>query len=396
LTAYRASDKLEVDLRYILRRKIIKINLRLSPKKWIAPFKIFKNFLTPHLIQVKIANSQSSSKRAYFDVDGFVNHYLPQWMINGISWFKPYFRTHFLVMTLGVVVLLISIGNRPEKFEFIPDVSTSPEEISSLVALFNGATALAYETPNEVTAILNGEEEDMLEVPTNIETNITQEPKAEVQIEKRSKLVNYTVEGGDTLSSIAKRYGLKVATIKYENKLESVDRLKLGQVLRIPTADYSDSFLTKMAAKDTGSKKVVLGSRTVTSRDTAGGYGGNFAGTLQSPVDGWHQSQGFGRRHTGIDLDWRSGTTIHAAGSGRVILVSRGWGGGYGNHIIIDHGNGITTLYGHLSAFKVSAGEYVEAGQVIGIMGSTGWSTGTHLHFEVRRNGVPTNPMNYF
>jgi murein DD-endopeptidase MepM/ murein hydrolase activator NlpD len=98
--------------------------------------------------------------------------------------------------------------------------------------------------------------------------------------------------------------------------------------------------------------------------------------------------------HTGVDIGAPYGAKIVAAGSGTVIFS--GWYGAYGNAIIIDHGNGISTLYGHMSSRAVSVKTTVVAGQTIGYVGSTGWSTGAHLHFEVRKDGTPTNPMAYF
>lgn len=98
--------------------------------------------------------------------------------------------------------------------------------------------------------------------------------------------------------------------------------------------------------------------------------------------------------HTGVDIGASYGSKIVAAGAGTVIFS--GWYGAYGNAVIIDHGNGISTLYGHMSSRAVAAGKTVAAGQLIGYVGSTGWSTGAHLHFEVRKDGVPTNPMAYF
>jgi murein DD-endopeptidase MepM/ murein hydrolase activator NlpD len=97
--------------------------------------------------------------------------------------------------------------------------------------------------------------------------------------------------------------------------------------------------------------------------------------------------------HTGDDLAAGYGTPIHAAKSGTVLYA--GWKTGFGNTIIIDVGNGLTTLYGHTSKMGVSPGEHVNAGQYIGNVGSTGWSTGPHLHFEVRKNGSPINPLPY-
>ena len=98
--------------------------------------------------------------------------------------------------------------------------------------------------------------------------------------------------------------------------------------------------------------------------------------------------------HTGTDIAAPSGTEIHAAGAGVVIMA--GWNTAYGNMTIIDHGKGVSTLYGHQSSLKVSEGQSVEANQVIGKVGSTGWSTGPHLHFEVREGGNPTDPIRFF
>ncbi|MBW4521401.1 MAG: peptidoglycan DD-metalloendopeptidase family protein [Scytolyngbya sp. HA4215-MV1] len=110
---------------------------------------------------------------------------------------------------------------------------------------------------------------------------------------------------------------------------------------------------------------------------------------------GWrmHPILGYERFHTGIDFGVDYGTTIYAADSGTVIFA--GWYGGYGNAVIIDHGNGITTLYGHTSELFVSEGQAVKRGDAIAAVGSTGLSTGPHLHFEVRRNGEPVDPMAY-
>ncbi len=110
---------------------------------------------------------------------------------------------------------------------------------------------------------------------------------------------------------------------------------------------------------------------------------------------GWriHPILGYRRFHAGLDFAASYGSKIRAADSGRVIFA--GWYGGYGRAVIIDHGNGITTLYGHTSELYVSEGQAVERGQAIAAVGSTGFSTGPHLHFEVRRNGTPVDPANY-
>ena len=106
-----------------------------------------------------------------------------------------------------------------------------------------------------------------------------------------------------------------------------------------------------------------------------------------------HPISGRVRMHTGVDFGASTGTPILAADSG--VVVSAGWRNGYGNTVLIDHGNGLATLYGHQSRLAVRAGQSVAQGDVIGYVGSTGNSTGPHLHFEVRKGGTPVNPMSY-
>ena len=101
----------------------------------------------------------------------------------------------------------------------------------------------------------------------------------------------------------------------------------------------------------------------------------------------------WGRLHAGIDIAVPYGTPIHAAASGTVVLAA--WTGGYGNYTCIDHGGGLATCYAHQSAFAVSTGAQVVQGQVMGYVGNTGHSFGAHLHFEVRINGAPVDPLGY-
>ena len=101
----------------------------------------------------------------------------------------------------------------------------------------------------------------------------------------------------------------------------------------------------------------------------------------------------WGRLHSGIDIGVPEGTPIHAAAAGTVVLAA--WTGGYGNYTCIDHGGGLATCYAHQSAYAVSTGAHVSQGQVIGYVGNTGHSFGPHLHFEVRINGVPVDPLGY-
>jgi murein DD-endopeptidase MepM/ murein hydrolase activator NlpD len=112
------------------------------------------------------------------------------------------------------------------------------------------------------------------------------------------------------------------------------------------------------------------------------------SGPVTSPF-GWR----WGRMHEGIDIAVPTGTPVRAAASGRVIIA--GWMGGYGNLVVIDHGGGLSTAYGHNSSFAAGAGTSVSQGQVVAYAGSTGNSTGPHVHFEVRVNGSPVDPLGY-
>jgi murein DD-endopeptidase MepM/ murein hydrolase activator NlpD len=118
------------------------------------------------------------------------------------------------------------------------------------------------------------------------------------------------------------------------------------------------------------------------------------SGSVVSPF-GWrvHPILGYRKFHTGIDIAVGYGVPIHSAAAGSVIYAS--WMGGYGNVIIVDHGDGLSTLYAHQSSLAVGNGAHVSRGQTVGYVGSTGFSTGPHLHFEVRVNGNPVDPMGY-
>lgn len=124
----------------------------------------------------------------------------------------------------------------------------------------------------------------------------------------------------------------------------------------------------------------------------AGSIDGNIIWPVGGQLTSRYGPRG-GRWHRGIDIAGPAGREIRAAKSGTVVLA--GWYGGYGKAVIIDHGGGFSTLYGHTSKILVSEGERVEKGQVIALVGSTGRSTGPHLHFETRVNGNPVNPFRF-
>lgn len=148
------------------------------------------------------------------------------------------------------------------------------------------------------------------------------------------------------------------------------------------------------------------GSTSNGGGSSTGGSGGYASsGNFVWPVPGGTITQVFGSYdmgsfHKGVDIGAAYGSTIRAADSGRVIWAGYGFSGsgygGYGNVVVIDHGNGYSSLYAHMSSIAVGAGQQVTRGETIGYVGSTGDSTGNHCHFEIRKYGTPVNPMNYF
>lgn len=185
--------------------------------------------------------------------------------------------------------------------------------------------------------------------------------------------LQYTVKKGDTLASIAKKYGGDKGGIMVFNNLDS-EKLTVGQIVIIPDGD---------ATVPAPVKKVIVdknGKQTVVYQDSRP----NYVGYYSWPVSGGRKSQGL-HGSNGIDIAAPAGTPILAAADGIVILVREGgYNGGYGNYMVIKHPNGTQTLYAHALYLSVEMGQTVAKGQTIGAVGSTGRSTGNHLHFEVR------------
>ncbi len=152
------------------------------------------------------------------------------------------------------------------------------------------------------------------------------------------------------------------------------------------------------AIADMINKETVRSEKSQQKISVSGGFIRPVGGPVTSPY-GWRVHPIFKRKiyHSGVDLGMPMNAPVKAANAGKVIFV--GWYGGYGKVVIIDHGriNGVptTTLYAHLNSYRVAVGSNVAKGQVIANIGTTGYSTGPHLHFEVRQNGQPTNPFNF-
>ena len=250
-----------------------------------------------------------------------------------------------------------------------------------------------------------------------------------ISVKPRDSIVNYSVVGDDTLASIAKKFNISVDTIKWTNNLKT-DTIKPGQSLKIPPVTgvvhkvVSGETIYTIAKKySTDAQKIVnFPFNDFTDLDSFGLTAGQtlyvpdgvieeeqprvsqrFLAQIQAGVRGssnfiWPTSGMITQYpvwyHMALDIANSSGPAVIAADSGTVIFVGC-VRYGYGCHVIIDHNNGYQTLYGHLSSYSVEAGDSVSQGNQIGVMGSTGMSTGTHLHFEVRSGGTLLNPLNF-
>jgi murein DD-endopeptidase MepM/ murein hydrolase activator NlpD len=301
-------------------------------------------------------------------------------------------------------------------------------EIKDPDSLLGGQRILVPNTDSDVLAVLQ---------------EVRRLKKLELDRQKQAKLLiiaNYTVKTGDSLWSIANAFNLDINTIFGCNTIKNPDALKVGMVLRIPN---QDGVLYKVRRKDTvagiakrfGSfPEAILSANGMTSeKELAAGKeifvpgakpleetreeapksrkrigrvevsvpsGAAYSRSFRWPVVGkinsrfgWRGDPFSGRRdfHTGLDIKGPTGRAIVAAKSG--VVAYAGWMSGYGRTVVVDHGGGYTTLYAHCSRLMVHSGARVQQGQTVAAVGSTGRSTGSHLHFEVRVNGRPINPL---
>lgn len=238
------------------------------------------------------------------------------------------------------------------------------------------------------------------------------------RITRVARFKTHEVQPGETLWDISRKYGIDVATLAGVNHdIANVHNIRAGDVIRVinirgtihqaregETVDcIADEFGVcpdeiravnpeDLAALKPGQEVVVPGAKPPDFAERGG--------TLDSfiwPVSGGRISSHFGPRwggfHEGLDIAVPTGTPVRASKEGYVTFS--GWNGGYGNAIDIDHGGGVVTRYAHNSRLLVSRGSFVYQGQVIAYSGNTGRSTGPHLHFEIRLNNRPVNPIRY-
>ena len=253
----------------------------------------------------------------------------------------------------------------------------------------------------------------------------------------KTNVIEYTVAKGDTLSTIAQKFNIRMYDIMSLNELQNVNRLSVGQKLNIPaSASAAEQVSSSTSVTQVPERKDIVyyvqkgdtlwrisqqyevSLKSITSTNgisensklsvgqklvipnargsTSSGSSPSFSWPIKGLITSHFGNRTLGGRsdyHTGIDIDGRTGDSIRAAESGKVSFSGRI--SGYGNTIIIDHPGGYSTVYAHNSTNLVQKGQSVSKGEIIARLGATGNATGSHLHFEVRVNSKPVNPLNY-
>ncbi len=203
--------------------------------------------------------------------------------------------------------------------------------------------------------------------------------------------ISYTIKKGDTVSSLAKKFKVDADEIGRFNGLESDSKLVVGDEIIIPGAELESSTKITTSTKSNGSSGSIKTNSNLPvvaygpTRLLPGHDGPDIGNYYIRPVAGCSRTQG-AHGANGVDIACPKGQNnpILAAASGTVLIAKQsGWNGGFGNYVVINHPNGTQTLYGHMSTVDVSPGQSVSQGQPLGLMGSTGRSTGKHVHFEV-------------
>lgn len=318
-----------------------------------------------------------------------------------------YGQVYFGLMAIVGFVLIGNEANR--RVLAAPSVwdralaQVSPDDVLNILSAVDPLTPEMSEQPEVVASHLLATEELFLSRPESA-------LMSEAAVLSKKDPIPYTVQQGDTLVGIAKEHDRTVATVLEANQIppEQAWQIKPGITLLIPQEDTSDSLAWLEAeqsaraeaerkrqlelAKRAASRRQLARAAETTER-AAGGFGGAAVGGFIVPVNHNGISRGLSSYHAGIDYRADTGSTVVAAAEGRVIEITRGWAGGFGISVLVDHGQGQTSRYAHLSGTAVSIGSSVSQGQVIAYSGNTGRSTGPHLHFEVRSSGRAIYPF---
>jgi murein DD-endopeptidase MepM/ murein hydrolase activator NlpD len=217
----------------------------------------------------------------------------------------------------------------------------------------------------------------------------------------RSRERLHVIRPGETLSEIADAFGVSVDALRRGNRLPLTGHPLVGETLRIPTTTGPQAIAESHQSSTTSAAALLLALQRhlahppQTPPKKRHGFIWPVAGQLTSPFGEREHAMGGGgaQFHAGIDISVPPGTPVLAAQEGTVAFA--GYNGAYGKVVKLDHANGFSTLYAHNSRLLVYVGQTIEAGQVICLSGSTGRSTGPHLHFEVHKDGWPVDPLPY-
>jgi LysM repeat protein len=330
---------------------------------------------------------------------------------------------------LHLVVVLLALGVVAVSQVSIPQIDFRLD--TPALAESNGPTPPADPGSNPVVSVPTNRGGGR---SVNNSTNLFQAPVPHTIIPERDRMaiITYTVQANDNVWSIANGFGLEVETVVWANPAveKAPDLLSVGQVLTILPVDgiyytvKAGDTVDKLAkeykaepdnitsfvlnaleepyALTPGQQLVIPGGRKkivpsnyypMTRVGRAPANAAKGSGNFAWPAKGY-LTQAFWSGHQGIDIGNRTGTPILAADAGYVVMAGRDtWG--YGNQVLIDHGNGYLSRYAHLHTIGVKAGISVQRNQQIGTMGSTGRSTGPHLHFEVIQGRVRRNPLGF-
>lgn len=315
---------------------------------------------------------------------------------------------------LFLISLFVVVGNQANQHAYAAAITNYDDRL--VTSMDPTVVEDVLRTLDELTPEIDEQPEVMASALVTDDDNYLSRPEMALMVQaeasSRKDPIPYVVQQGDTLVNIAKLNGRSVATILEANAIKPEDAGKItpGATLLIPQEDTSQSLAwleadqraraevariaaEKAAAARARSRTSVAKAADKTSRQTSSaGFSGTASGGYIVPINHNGISRGLGKGHTGIDYRASTGTAVVAGANGRVIEITHGWAGGWGNSILLDHG-GQTSRYAHLSSVAVSLGETVDQGQVIGYSGNTGRSTGPHLHFEVRAGGRAIYPF---
>jgi murein DD-endopeptidase MepM/ murein hydrolase activator NlpD len=348
--------------------------------------------------------------------------------------------SHLAVLAVAAVILVLSQVQLPSwqlSLRDVPEIVNLADEQTAAERNAQGTAVGLAQFPEHQTGFIESEALQRAVVPfsdlgqsAEVVSEVSQVATAP---DVRQEIQSYTVKSGDTVLGIAAKFGLKPETIQWANPaLEAnPDLLRVGDRLVILPQDGAlhivqpGDTLSSIAAKykvdmesiasyplnklensnsplSVGMQLVIPnGIKPYTPRRVVAYSGPVPQGAARgSGAFSWPTSgvitQPFWNGHRALDIGAWTGTPVKASDSGYVIVArTGGWNSGYGNMVMIDHGNGFVSLYAHLNSIYVRQGESVSKGQQIGAVGNTGNSTGPHLHFEIRYQGVPRNPFGY-